>query len=100
MGPSWAAGPTPGTAIPVQRFFIATPGDPVPVINAALARGQDLILTPGVYDLHQTIEVTRPDTVVLGLGFPTMVPANGIVSMRVASVRGVKLSGMIFAAGR
>ena len=44
--PSWAAGPTPGTAIPVQRFFVATPGDPVPVINAALARGQDLILTP------------------------------------------------------
>jgi hypothetical protein len=69
------------------------------VINAALARGQDLILTPGVYNLHQTIEVTRPDTVVLGLGFPTMVPANGIVPMRVASVPGVKLSGMIFAAG-
>jgi hypothetical protein len=99
VGPSWASGPTPGTAIPIGRFFIATPRDPVPVINAALARGQNLILTPGVYNLHQTIEVTRPDTVVLGLGFPTMVPANGIVSMRVASVRGVKLSGMIFAAG-
>jgi len=99
VGPSWASGPTPGAAIGIERFFIATPGDPVPVINAALARGQDLILTPGVYNLHQTIEVTRPDTVVLGLGFPTMVPANGIVPMRVASVPGVKLSGMIFAAG-
>ena len=99
VGPSWASGSTPGTAVPIHRFFIATPSDPVPVINAALARGQDLILTPGVYNLRQTIEVTRPDTVVLGLGFPTMVPANGIVSMRVASVRGVKLSGMIFAAG-
>jgi hypothetical protein len=41
-----------GTALPVQRFFIATPGDPVAVINAALARGQDLILIPGVYDLR------------------------------------------------
>ena len=99
VGPSWASGPTPGTAIPIGRFFIATPRDPVPVINAALARGQNLILTPGVYSLHQSIEVTRPDTVVLGLGFPTMVPANGVVSMRVASVPGVKLSGMIFAAG-
>ncbi len=99
VGPSWASGPAAGTAIPVRRFFIATPADSAPVINAALARGQDLILTPGVYNLHQTIEVTRPDTVVLGLGFPTLVPANGIVSMRVASVRGVKLSGMIFAAG-
>ena len=99
MGPSWASGPTAGTAVGIRRFFIATPSDPVPVINAALARGQDLILTPGVYNLHQTIEITRPDTVVLGLGFPTMVPANGIVPMRVASVPGVKLSGMIFAAG-
>ena len=99
VGPSWATGPTPGSAIGIRRFFIATPSDPVPVINAALARGQDLILTPGVYHLHQTIEITRPDTVVLGLGFPTLVPANGIVSMRVASVPGVKLSGMIFDAG-
>jgi hypothetical protein len=99
VGPSWASGPTPGTAIGIGRFFIATPGDPATVINAALARGQDLILTPGVYHLHQTIEVTRPDTVVLGLGFPTLVPANGVVSMRVASVPGVKLSGMIFDAG-
>jgi hypothetical protein len=99
VGPSWAGGPAPGTAIPIQRFFIATPRDPAPVINAALARGQDLILTPGVYSLHQTIEVTRPDTVVLGLGFATLVPADGIAAMRVASVRGVKLSGMIFAAG-
>jgi hypothetical protein len=98
-GPSWARGPTPGTAVGIQRFFIAAPGDPASVINAALARGQDLLLTPGVYDLRQTIEVTRPDTVVLGLGFPTLVPAHGIVAMAVASVPGVKLSGMIFAAG-
>jgi hypothetical protein len=98
-GPSWADGTTAGTAIPLRRFFIATPGDPTPVINAALARGQDLILTPGLYSLHQTIEVTRPGTVVLGLGFPTLVPTDGIIPMRVASVPGVKLSGMIFAAG-
>jgi len=99
VGPSWAGGPAPGTSIPIQRFFIATPGDQAPVINAALAQGQDLILTPGVYHLHQTIEITQPDTVVLGLGFPTLVPADGIVPMRIASVPGVKLSGMIFAAG-
>ncbi|MGH3402435.1 MAG: adenylyl cyclase, partial [Streptosporangiaceae bacterium] len=98
-GPAWASGKTPGRAIPVQQFFIARPGDPVPVINAALARGKDLILTPGVYNLDQSIKIIRPGTVVLGLGFPTLVPANGIVPMRVASVPGVKLSGTIFSAG-
>jgi hypothetical protein len=98
-GTTWGNGPTPGTAIPVQRFFIASPGTPVGLINAALALGNDLILTPGVYSLSHPIVVTRPDTIVLGLGFPTLVPTQGNVSMLVAGVPGVKLSGMIFDAG-
>ena len=98
-GTTWGNGPTPGTAIPIQRFFIASPSTPVGLINAALVLGKDLILTPGVYSLNHPIVVARPDTVVLGLGFPTLVPAHGNVSMLVASVPGVKLSGMIFDAG-
>ncbi|MBO0815347.1 MAG: adenylyl cyclase [Actinobacteria bacterium] len=98
-GTTWGSGPAPGTAIPVKRFFIASPSTPVGLINAALVLGKNLILTPGVYHLAHPIVVTRPDTVVLGLGFPTLVPAHGNVSMLVASVPGVKLSGMIFDAG-
>jgi hypothetical protein len=98
-GPSWANGATAGTSVPIRKFFIASPGTPVALINAALALGRSLLLTPGVYDLRHTIEVTRPGTVVLGLGFPTLVPQNGTTAMRVASVPGVKLSGMIFDAG-
>jgi hypothetical protein len=99
VGTTWGSGPTPGTTIPIQRFFIASPSTPVGLITAALAIGKDLILTPGVYSLNHPIVVTRPDTVVLGLGFPTLVPAHGNLSMLVASVPGVKLSGMIFDAG-
>ncbi len=99
VGPSWSGGTTRGTSIPLSRFFIATPEDSAAAINQALARGRDLLLTPGVYNLRQTIQVTRANTVVLGLGFPTLVPEHGVVSMRVASVAGVKLSGMIFDAG-
>jgi hypothetical protein len=98
-GTTWGTGPAPGSAIGIQRFFIASPGTPVGLINAALLLGKDLILTPGVYSLSHPIVVTRPDTVVLGLGFPTLVPAHGNLSMLVASVPGVKLSGMIFDAG-
>jgi len=98
-GTTWGNGPAPGTAIGIQRFFIASPSTPVGLINAALVLGKDLILTPGVYSLSRPIVVTRPDTVVLGLGFPTLVPARGNVSMLVAGVPGVKLSGMIFDAG-
>ena len=46
-------------------------------INNALSRGQNLIFTPGVYDIDKTIKVKRADTVVLGLGFPTLVPHDG-----------------------
>ena len=80
--------PEAGRAIALRRFFLAGPGDPAAVINAALARGQDLILTPGVYRLSQALEVSRPGTVVLGLGFPTLVPVRGSIAMRVAGGRG------------
>jgi hypothetical protein len=99
VGPSYASGAEAGRSIPVERFFMASPSTPVLAINAALARGENLILTPGVYKLHGTIEVTHPDTIVLGLGFPTLIPQDGNVSMRTASVPGVKLSGIIFDAG-
>jgi hypothetical protein len=58
-----------------------------------------LILTPGIYNLEEPIRVLWPDTVVLGLGFPTLVPSRGNASMEIANVPGVKLSGVIFDAG-
>jgi hypothetical protein len=98
-GPSWASGSEAGTSIPSSRFFVASPSTPVPAINAALTRGKDLILTPGVYDLDQPIQVSRPDTVVIGLGFATLVPQDGNAAMTVAANTGVKLSGLIVDAG-
>jgi hypothetical protein len=98
-GTTWASGATPGLPIPIESFFIAKPGDSAAAINEALHSGKNLILTPGVYPLDQSIQVTRPDTVVLGLGFPTLIPENGIVPMTVARAKGIMLSGMIFDAG-
>jgi hypothetical protein len=99
VGPTWTNGPAAGQSVPISRFFIATPDTPVPRINLALTLGRDLIFTPGVYHLNQTIKVRRPDTIVLGLGLATLIPDQGNVSMRVASVPGVKISGLIFDAG-
>ena len=72
VGPDWGSGPTPGSSIPLDDFFVAKPADDAQAINNALARGRDLLFTPGVYHLDRTIEVKRTDTVVLGLGFPTL----------------------------
>ena len=98
-GTTWANGATPGKSISINKFFVASPTTPVAAINIALAFGKNLILTPGIYNLNQTIRVTRPDSVVLGLGFPTLIPNNGIIAMSVDSAKGVSLSGMIFDAG-
>jgi hypothetical protein len=99
VGASWDGGQTDGTSIPIDEFFVARPTDDAQAINNALSRGQNLIFTPGVYHLDRTIKVKRPDTVVLGLGFPTLVPSNGLPTMNVADVRGVKLAGLLFDAG-
>ena len=98
-GPTWTSGTEAGTSIPLSKFFVANPGTSVLAINVALALGKDLILTPGVYNLSQPIVVSRPDTVVLGLGMATLVPQRGNAAMVVVPNDGVKLSGMIIDAG-
>jgi hypothetical protein len=99
VGVSWASGQTPGRSIPISRFFVAQPGDSVQTINQALARGKNLLLTPGVYDIAQQVRVTRADTIVLGLGMATLTAENGVIPMRVANVPGVEIAGLIFDAG-
>jgi hypothetical protein len=98
-GTTWAGGPAAGSSIPINQFFVATPTDDAKAINVALARGENVIFTPGVYHLDRSIDVKRPDTVVLGVGFPTLIPDNGVAAMTVADVPGVKLAGLLFDAG-
>ena len=99
-GPAWASGTEAGHLRPAVEVLR---GQPRHVgrwpSTSRLALGKDLILTPGVYDLDQPILVSRPDTVVLGLGMATLVPQRGNAAMVVASNNGVKLSGMIIDAG-
>src|SRR5580692_11222118 len=73
-GASWAAAATPGSSIPINRFYVAQPTDSVEKINLELLLGKNLILTPGIYNLDRAIIVPYPDTVVLGLGMPTLIP--------------------------
>jgi hypothetical protein len=98
-GTTWSNGATPGTSIPLDQFYVAKPSDDVQEINNALARGQNLLFTPGVYAVDRTIKVKRAGTIVLGLGFATLVPQNGVVAMTVGDVPGVDISGLIFDAG-
>ncbi len=96
---TWGGGATVGSSIPIAAFYVAKPSDSAATINAALGSGRNVILTPGVYHLDRSIAVTRPDSVVLGLGFPTLIPTNGNAAMTTARAKGILVSGIIFDAG-
>jgi len=99
-GITWRAGATPGKSIPLSRFYIAHAGaDGAETMNAALDAGKSLLLTPGIYELTEPIRVTRPDTVVMGLGFATLKPAKGTAAMTAADADGIIIAGLLFDAG-
>ncbi|MFD5082436.1 discoidin domain-containing protein [Kitasatospora sp. NPDC058406] len=97
-GVSWDGVPQ-GTSRPLTQFYLVKPGATAATINTALAQGLDLLFTPGVYHVDRPIEVTRPGTVVLGLGLATVVPDHGVTAIRVADVDGVRLAGLLVDAG-
>jgi hypothetical protein len=98
-GPSWANGNTPGTSLSLSTFYVVNSSSTIAQINAALAAGDNLLFTPGVYSYASTINVTNPDTKIIGLGFATLIPTAGQTTMNVADVSGVNISGLIFDAG-
>ncbi|MET9095960.1 discoidin domain-containing protein [Streptomyces cyaneofuscatus] len=97
-GVSWNGTPQ-GTSIDLNQFYVVKPGATAATINQALAQGLNLLFTPGIYHVDQTINVNRADTVVLGLGLATIIPDNGVTAMKVADVDGVKLAGFLIDAG-
>jgi hypothetical protein len=94
-GVTWHGHTTPGKTIPLSKFYIAKPQDSVDTINAQLAKGRHLLLTPGIYELADAIKVTRPGTIVMGLGFATLKPIKGRAAMTVADVDGVTIAGLL-----
>ena len=98
-GITWGSGNTAGTSLPISQFYIAKPGDSAATINAQLAAGKNLLFTPGVFHLTSPINVTRADTVVLGLGLATLEADNGVTAMTTADVNGIRIGGLLFDAG-
>jgi hypothetical protein len=100
-GTDWTANGGLGTgySLAISTFLIATPSTSLATINAALAAGQNLILTPGIYHYSGSINVTNAKTIVLGLGYSTLVPQSGTAAITVADVDGVQLAGLLIDAG-
>ncbi|MBX3735278.1 MAG: hypothetical protein KF715_01195 [Candidatus Didemnitutus sp.] len=101
QGTTWSTGrPTPGRAIPLSEFYIARPErDTAATLNAALTAGKHLLFTPGNYSLTAPLEVQRPETIVFGLGFPTLISTTGQPVLRLADADGIVACGLLLEAG-
>ncbi|WP_061963692.1 hypothetical protein [Demequina aurantiaca] len=98
-GVSWDEDMTSGRTLSIRDFYIAKPGDSVKQINKELARGKNLLLTPGVYGIGSSIDVKRKNTVVLGMGHATLTAEDGATPIRVSDVPGVVIAGVSIDAG-
>ena len=58
-GVSWADGPEAGRSIPLSDFLVASPANSAREMSTALARGENLLLTPGV--AVPPFEAKRPE---------------------------------------
>ena len=99
VGTTWSGKTPAGKSLPIDQFYIVKPGATAADMNTALAAGKNLLVTPGVYHLNQTLNITRPDTVVLGMGLATFVPDGGITAISTADVDGIELAGLLIDAG-
>jgi len=97
-GTSWASGHARGHSVPLSSFHVARPGDSADSINRALDRGLHLLLTPGVYPLSAPIRVSRPNTVVLGLGLATLQSTHNNTLIEVDDIGGVSVAGVLLEA--
>ncbi|WP_119870305.1 adenylyl cyclase [Frondihabitans sp. 762G35] len=98
-GTTWAAGQTPGRSLSLDSFYVAKPTDSASTIGRQVARGKNLLLTPGVYSIDRSIRIDRANTVVLGLGLATLTAERGSTPIVVGNVPGVDIAGIMIDAG-
>ena len=94
------------TVIPQTQFIILKPGDGevADQISAQMKKLDSnkpiaIIVTPGQYDIHKTINLDHDSTVMMGLGVPVLTMKIPHQVMIKTSANGIRLGGMILEAG-
>jgi hypothetical protein len=86
--------------ISFSAVHVAKPSDDAAAINKGIRGKRALLLTPGVYDLHDSIRVTESEFVVLGIGFATLVAKTTAPALIVEkNAEAARIAGVLFEAG-
>ncbi|MDA3852011.1 MAG: hypothetical protein PF447_12190 [Spirochaetaceae bacterium] len=97
---NWDVSAASGKRISLEDFYIAKADiDTAATINQALSNGKHILFTPGIYSLEDTVEVDNAETVILGLGYATLIPQGAFPALSIDDVEGVRVAGIMVDAG-
>lgn len=82
----------------LDDFYVVKPGTSAETMNAQLAAGKHLFITPGMYELSEPLFVNNPNTIILGTGYATLIPAstNSTSAIVIGDVSGVTIASLLF----
>jgi len=101
IGVDWDKSNNGEKSVSIDDFYLAKPGiDRAKSINKALKKGKNILFTPGIYSLDESLKVTRPGTIMMGIGMATLVPEKGNMAIEVKDVDGVTIASLILDASK
>jgi len=83
-----------------MQVFVVQNGSNASEINAKISTGLHVVFPPGIYILYEPLIVNKSGTVILGLGYATLVPKfDRKPLLMVGNVDNVRIAGLILQAG-
>lgn len=82
-----------------ENVYVTGVNDTAAIINAKLANGLHVVVSPGIYHLDEPLYLNVPGQVLLGLGLATLVSAKQNAVISVGDVDGVRVAGFLLQAG-
>lgn len=97
-GVSWD-GSNSDRTVPLKSFYIAKPADNSEKLNNALEKGMNILFTPGIYRLEESLQINHEGTIITGIGMPSLLPVKGNSAIIVSNSGGLTISGLTVDAG-
>lgn len=82
----------------LDNFFIVKGDVSAAEINRQLRDGKNILFTPGMYTLEEPLRIERPNTIVMGIGWATLIPgkSNPETAISIADTDGVSVASLLF----
>ncbi len=82
----------------LEDFYVVKPGATAQTMNQQLESGKHLFITPGIYELSEPLHVKKENSIILGTGYATLIPASGNTTAAIVidDVEGVTIASLLF----